>query len=374
MPPMNKKQLFALIGTHIRVEGAHFNGDMTLEQALALMSGLQERLGTEAQGKSSQKWAFLDGLRELLTESLGGEANGERSCELCRHDDSNEDFDRHDMGSTPLGGNKSEEEGSDEDDDDRCPGLKHVPAVLRQAVLIVVWRVLLVNRANNDVLLSEMFGALHEPEEEEDDEEKEVSDWKKMVKLALDSVSIQVDVGHHDQAIKGKARGMPFRLGQHKGTVELKVSTLVLKGPDLLQSLSRLTTLKSVFSARFGSVNEVGIAGEDVLHDPDSAHAHQLDVVEKWTKKGSKKTDKQIILKFTKEPQGAGAGRGKHEHEMRAQSKSKEPVGLIFSEPGKGDDSYFDPLPGGPAWLESASNGIARYQGMYGGVNESFTP
>ena len=89
MPPMNKKQLFALIGTHIRVEGAHFNGDMTLEQALALMSGLQERLGTEAQGKSSRKWAFLDGLRELLTESLGGEANGERSCELCRHDDNN---------------------------------------------------------------------------------------------------------------------------------------------------------------------------------------------------------------------------------------------------------------------------------------------
>ena len=267
MPPMNKKQLGALIGKHIRVEGAHFTGDMTMEHALALMSGLQERLGTEAQGKSSQKWAFLDGLRELLTESLKGEANGERSCDLCLHDDSKEDFDLHDMGSTPLGGNKSEEEGSDEDDDDRCPGLKHVPAVLRQAVLIVVWRVLLVNRANNDVLLSELFGTLHKSEEEEEEEEKEVSGWKKMVELALDSVSIVVDVGHHDQATKGKAREVAFRLGNHKSTVSLKVSTLVQKGPELLQSLSQLTTLKSLFSVRFGSIDEVGIAGVDVLQD-----------------------------------------------------------------------------------------------------------
>ena len=262
MAPMNKQQIYALIGQHIRVEGAHFTGDMTSEQALALMSGLQERLGTEAQGKSSQKWAFLDGLRELLTESLEGEANGERSCELCRHDDSNEDFDRHDMGSTPLGGNKSEEEGSDEDDDDGCPGLKHVPAVLRQAVLIVVWRVLLVNRANDDVLLSELFGRLQKSEEEEEEEEEEeVSDWKKMVKLALDSVSIVVDVGHHDQATKGKASEMTFRLGQQK-------STVVDSGAEGTRS-----------------IDEVGIAGVDVLQHSDFAHAHLLDEVEKWAKK-----------------------------------------------------------------------------------------
>ena len=253
MPPMKKQQLFALIGQHIRVQGAHFTGDMTLEQALSLMSGLQDRLGTGAQGKSSQKWAFLDGLRGLLTESLQGEANGERSCDLCRHDDSKEDFDLHDMGSTPLGGNKSEEEGSDEDDDDRCPGLKHVPAVLRQAVLIVVWRVLLVNRANNDALLSELFGTLHKSEEEEEEEEKEVSGWKKMVELALDSVSIQVDVGHHDQAIKGKAREMPFRLGQLKSTVSLEVSTLVQIG---LPCTSALRIPSARYQGMYGGVNE----------------------------------------------------------------------------------------------------------------------
>ena len=84
-----------------------------------------------------------------------------------------------------------------------------------------------------------------------------------MVLQARDVFSIAVEVGHHEDAKRGKQAGEQCRMGsanKAQEQVQVKPSLLLAQGEDLVGELTGDKAIKMVFrSTRFGTVAEVGM-------------------------------------------------------------------------------------------------------------------
>ena len=267
----------------LRVNGADFSGAMSWQDALGLMSSIDKALPDLLVGGTTGKFKILLKLIEMLQMSLQSCAQGAEECELCRARSTEQDFYRKRLGSNPLGsgdgvGEQGEDDESNEEEDELCHGLRHVPPNLRRAVLVSLWSFLLRTRTDNKTLVRQLFAELHP---DSDSEEAEDPEFREMVLKALDVFSIAVDVGHHEDAKRGKHAGEQFRMGSNKAQAQVRPSLLLAQGGGFVEGLKGDKALKNVLkSSRFGTVAEVGMQGQNILADSEEARVHQLSVVE----------------------------------------------------------------------------------------------
>ena len=284
----------------LRVNGADFSGAMSWQDALGLMSSIDKALPDLLVGGTTGKFKILLKLIEMLQMSLQSCAQGAEECELCRARSTEQDFYRKRLGSNPLGsgdgvGEQGEDDESNEEEDELCHGLRHVPPNLRRAVLVSLWSFLLRTRTDNKTLVRQLFAELHP---DSDSEEAEDPELREMVLKALDVFSIAVDVGHHEDAKKGKHAGEQFRMGSNKAQAQVRPSLLLAQGGGFVEGLKGDKALKNVLkSSRFGTVAEVGMQGQNILADSEEARVHQLRVVEHHIANKVRKP-LEVVLKF----------------------------------------------------------------------------